>query len=218
MALTDVELAHRTEAGMALSTLVWRFPSARTSCSTAAVGGGLAESAWVVNAQVPHGYHRVDLAQHAEEIAAACRLRRTGVVMLTAVDVGRHHDCDVDGVRVTATVGVSEPVWAAEPAAGLLSGGTAGTVNVIVELPVPMSPAGLVNLVGTVTEAKCQAFLDAGVPGTGTPSDAVTIVCPTVGSTSAEAFGGPRSVWGSRVATATHRVITAGLAADEAPC
>lgn len=218
MALTDVELAPRTEAGMTLSTLVWRFPTAKTSCSTAAVGGGIAESAWVINAQVPHGYHRVDLADHAAEIAATFRLPRTGVMMLTAVDVRRYYDCDVDGVRVTATVGVSDPVWAAEPAAGLVSERAVGTINVIVELPVPMSPAGLINLVGTVTEAKCQAFVDAGVPGTGTPSDAVTVVCPTVGSAPAEPFGGPRSVWGNRVATATHSVITAGLVIDEPPC
>ncbi len=67
------------------------------------------------------------------------------------------------------------PTWAAVP------GGTAdpdlapGTINIIVSVPVPLSDAALVNAVMTVTEAKTQAVLDAGFPGTGTATDAVCV-------------------------------------------
>src|SRR5262249_59389288 len=96
------------------------------------------------------------------------------------------------------------------PAAGAAAGaapatgtpGIAGTVNIIAVLSVRLSGAALVNAVMTVTEAKSQALWDAGFAGTGTPSDAVAVLCAPSGP--AEAFGGPRSRYGSRLASAVH--------------
>ncbi|WP_298887450.1 adenosylcobinamide amidohydrolase [uncultured Serinicoccus sp.] len=98
-----------------------------------------------------------------------------------------------------------------------------GTINVVVALPVALSPSALVQAVGTVTEAKAQVLVQAGVPGTGTASDAVVVLCPdvlAVPEVSAatlggpvEAFAGVRSVWGQRVARAVHAAVAAGLAA-----
>lgn len=212
MTLVAAQLVERREADVQLSTLVWRFPRRVRSCSTAAVGGGLGERSWVVNAQVPHGYARTDLDVHAADIAAALGLPGDGVVMFTAVDVRHNHKCEVEGVRVTASVGVRDPVWAAGSTTTASTQATAGTVNVVAQLPVTLAPAGLVNLIATVTEAKCQAFAEIGIAGTGTPSDAVTVLCPT--DAEPAEFGGPRSEWGSRVANATHRAIRAGLEAE----
>ena len=66
----------------------------------------------------------------------------------------------------------------------------------------------------TVTEAKAQALWEAGVAGTGTPSDAVAVLCPPSGP--AEAFGGPRSRYGSRLARAVHRAVLDGSRRAEA--
>jgi adenosylcobinamide amidohydrolase len=82
-------------------------------------------------------------------------------------------------------------------------------VNVVVLVPEPVVPAALINLVATVTEAKCQAFAHLAVAGTGTPSDAVTILCSPGGD--AHSYGGPRSLWGARVACAAYDAIIAGL-------
>ena len=211
--LTAPHLTVRHEAGADLSTLVWRLPRPMCCVSTAAIGGGFSESAWVVNAQVASGYHRDDLELHGAEIAAALDLTGPGVVMLTAVDVRTHHAAAHEDAYVLATVGVTDPTWAADPAVdsrSLRNAPTpAGTVNVVVSVPRPVAPAGLVNLVATVTEAKCQAFADLAVPGTGTPSDAVTVLCPIDGK--AESFGGPRSLWGARVANATYDAVVAGV-------
>ena len=68
-------------------------------------------------------------------------------------------------------------------------------------------PLATANALVTATEAKAQALLDAGVPGTGTASDAVAICCPPGGT---EPYGGPRSEWGSRLARAVHGAVAAG--------
>ncbi len=207
------ELVTRTEDGVELSTLVWRLLTPMRCVSTAAIGGGFVDAAWVINAQVPKGYHRADIGAHGTEIAAALGLTGSGTVMLTAVNVRSHHRARFEGAEVTATVGVSDPTWAADPSAEstrMRDAATApGTVNVVVALPEPVVPAGLVNLVATVTEAKCQAFADFSVAGTGTPSDAVTVLCPVEGV--AHPYGGPRSLWGARVACAAYDAIVAGL-------
>ncbi|MEV7807362.1 adenosylcobinamide amidohydrolase [Microbispora sp. NPDC088329] len=83
-----------------------------------------------------------------------------------------------------------------------------GTINILVAVPVAFSDPALVNAVMTVTEAKTQALLDAGFPCTGTASDAVCVAVREDGP--AEAFGGPRSVWGARIARAVHRAVLDG--------
>ena len=86
----------------------------------------------------------------------------------------------------------------------------AGTINLVVQVPAALSPAAAVNAVITVTEAKVQALAEAGVPGTGTASDAVVVCWPA--SVPVEDFAGPRSTWGARIASATHRAVADGLA------
>ena len=77
-------------------------------------------------------------------------------------------------------------------------------------LPVRHTDAALANILCTVTEAKVQALLDGGVAGTGTASDAVTVLCPASGP--AEPFGGPRSEFGSRVARTVYAALRSGMA------
>ena len=208
-----------------LGVLVWRFPEPRLMASSAPCGGGLGLRTWVLNAQVPHSYARHDPDVHVGELAASLGLQGAGVGMLTAVDVGAVTSGADLGVHVDATVGLTHPVWAAAPdepgdpggatvprAAGGPPGGrdatAVGTVNIVAIVGARLSPGALVNAVGTATEAKAQALWRHGVPGTGTPSDALCVVCPAVGP--AEAFGGPRSPWGARLARAVYDAVLAG--------
>ena len=75
-------------------------------------------------------------------------------------------------------------------------------------LPERLTEAALVNAVATVAEAKAQALFELGVPGTGTATDATCVVCPT--DARLHRFGGPRSVWGARLARAVHAAVVAG--------
>jgi adenosylcobinamide amidohydrolase len=112
-------------------------------------------------------------------------------------------------------VGLTLPVWAAAPTGrrdedAAIGTRTPGTINLLAFVPVRHRDGALANLLCTLTEAKAQALFEAGVPGTGTASDAVAVLCPAGGD--AEPFGGPRSTFGSRAARATYDAIRSGMA------
>lgn len=230
----DPRLTARVEQARSIPLLVWRFGEPRLCISSGPLGGGVGARDWLVNATVPLDYDRTDPDRHLTEIGAAVGLVGTGCGLLTAVDVTRHHLAADGGVHATATVGLSSPSWAAAPdrhfrrevPAGLRTtvftdyeiveyrpltdgdGYRVGTINIVVAVPVRLSGAALVNAVATATEAKVQALHEVGVRATGTASDAVVVHCPTDGAE--EAYGGPRSVFGARIARAVHAAVLAG--------
>ena len=186
---------------------MWRFPTAVRAIASAPHGGGMGLRKWVVNAQVPAAYARRDPDRHLAQLGVSLGLPGRGVGMLTAADV-RAMTTGLDGgVEVTATVGLGHPIQAAAPASSARVP-LVGTINLLVLVPERLSEAALVNAVATATEAKAQALGDLGLAATGTATDALCIACPAEGSPSA--FGGPRSVWGSRIARAVHAAVLAG--------
>jgi adenosylcobinamide amidohydrolase len=220
-------LSYRYEDGERLASLLWRFGPGWRMISSAVLGGGIGPRDWVLNAQVASGYRRLDPADHLRELGPG----GTGVGMMTVAYADRYvRRCD-GGVEAVATVGLRHPTWAAapagaadpvlepggEPAAGdgrPDRGGIApvpGTINILVVVPVAMSDAALVNAVMTVTEAKTQALIETGYPGTGTASDAVCVAVRDHGPE--EIFGGPRSTWGARIARAVHAAVLEGVRA-----
>lgn len=187
--------------------LVWRAAAPWLAISSGSLGGGVGECHWVLNATVSNQYERLDPDEHLAEIAAELGLSGPGTGFLTAVDVHEVVHRSDSGVHVSVTTGIgAHPTWAAAPAA---VPEPVGTINAICWLPRRLSPAALVNAVATVAEAKAQALFDRGVPGTGTPTDAVAILCPVDGVP--EPFGGPRSPVGGALARAVHGAIVARL-------
>lgn len=218
MILAPVVETHPDDgAGAPAPVLVWRFDGGPVRClSSTVLGGGLGERSWVANATVTLGYREADPAAHAARIAKACGLDEgDGAALLTGVDVRRYHAATDEGAEVVATVGLGAVTMAAAPA-GQYEEWRPGTVNVVAWVPVPLADAALVNLVATVTEAKVQAFADAEVPATGTPTDALVVCCPTgsVPDDDEHRYGGPRSTWGSRLARAAYNAIGAGIGRD----
>lgn len=210
-----VTTTRRVEDGASWPLLVWRLDPAWSVVSSAPVGGGWGPRSWILNAQVPPGYARRDLAGHIDELATPLGLARgRGVGLLTAADVTAGHDAADGGVVVRATVGVRLPTWAAAPdeTSADEAPPIVGTINLVVLVPTALTSAALVNLATTVTEAKAQALLERQVAGTGTASDAVLVACPAAtADADAAPFGGPRSPWGARAARATHAAVTAGI-------
>lgn len=198
--------SHR-DAGRDWPVLVWRSDRPVRTIASAPHGGGLGLRRWVVNAQVPASYGRRDADAHLRKLGVSCGLPGRGVGMLTAADVRAVRTTVDDDVAVAGTVGIGHPAWAAAPdVAGPVP--VVGTINVLVWVPARLSDAALVNAVATATEAKSQALWDLGVPATGTATDAVCIACPDEGRPAA--FGGPRSLWGARLARAVHAAVLAG--------
>lgn len=193
--------------------IVWRLPEPMLAISSGPHGGGLGLRHWALNATVPEDYARLDPDAHVAEIAADLGLRGTGTGLLTAVDV---RDVVVEtegGVRSWVTTGIgAHPTWAAGPAVADLP--DVGTINAVCVLPVRLADAALVNAVATVAEAKAQALVEAGVPGTGTVTDAVVLLCPVGGPV--EPYGGPRSVIGSVLARTVHRAVHTGISLERA--
>jgi adenosylcobinamide hydrolase len=206
--LITSELHTRLENGIPLPLRLWRFDRSFTVASTAAAGGGIGRRRWIVNAQVPSGYTRRDPERHLLELARDLGVDGEGVGMLTAADVTHPARTEDGGVSVEITVGVTHPTWAAAPEGPDSSVEIPGTINVVAFVPQPLSPAALLNALCTATEAKSQALLLAGIEGTGTASDAVTIFCP-VGRPQ-QHFGGPRSRWGGPLARAVCAAVFAG--------
>jgi adenosylcobinamide amidohydrolase len=194
-------------------SLVWRPAAPVRVASTSVLGGGVGDRAWFLNTTVDKDYAAADPAGDLDRLARSLGLAGEGVGMMTAKDVAEATTATAGGVDVVATVGLGWPVWAVEAEAGAEAGAgrsTPGTINLLVVVPVPLPDAALVNAVATVTEAKVQALLEAGVDGTGTASDAVCVAAP-VGAP-ADRYGGPRSRWGGRIARAVHRAVLDGAA------
>lgn len=188
--------------------LVWRLPTPLLTISSGPLGGGLGPREWVLNATVPDGYARLDPHAHLAEIAGELGLAGEGAGFLTAVDVREVVDRSEGGVHASVTTGVGKhPTWAAAPEP--VARNAPGTINVVCFAPVRLSPAALVNTVATVAEAKAQALFEAGVPGTGTSTDATAVLCPTEGP--AEPFGGPRSSVGGALARVVHSAVSVAL-------
>ena len=205
-----LDLSWRAEDGLDLPMALWRPGPGYRMISTGVLGGGLGPREWVLNAQVPAAYARTDPAAHLGELAAGLGLTGPGVGLLTAARVTDLVQREDEGVHAAATVGLRVPTWAASPP-GHRDPDLApapGTINVVVCVPVPLADAALVNAVLTATEAKVQAVLEAGFPGTGTATDAVCIAAPD--GTPGEDFAGPRSAWGARIARAVHAAVRAG--------
>jgi adenosylcobinamide amidohydrolase len=203
-----LELNWRAEDGQRLPLALWHPGPGHRMISTGVLGGGLGAREWVLNAQVPAAYARTDPAEHLRELTRDLGLTGPGVGLLTAAEVTGLVQREDEGVQAAATVGLQVPTWAAAPP-GHPDPDLAGTINVIVVLPVPLTDAAFVNAVVTATEAKTQAVLDAGFAATGTATDALCVAAP-IDTKREQEFTGPRSVWGARIARAVHAAVRTG--------
>jgi adenosylcobinamide amidohydrolase len=204
-----LRLEHAEQEG-GRPVLVWRSDAPVRALATTVLGGGLGPRSWIVNAEVGLDYDHDDPGEHVASIATDLGLDPDGggVGFLTAARVLDVETTEDGGVTCDATVGISTPTWASAPD-GAWSRWQPGTINLVCWVPAPLSDAALANALVTATEAKTQALLEAGVPGTGTASDAVAICCAPGGT---EPYGGPRSEWGARLARAAHEAVAAGTA------
>lgn len=216
------ELAYRPEGGRRAPLLVWRLPAPRLTIASGPLGGGLGLRDWVLNATVPMSYRRDDPDAHLAELAGGLGLRGSGAGLLTGVDVREVVTTTDEGLTAWATVGLGLPMWAAAPpdkdAAAPPDNdqvNRVGTINVVLDVPARLGEAALVNMVATVAEAKAQALRELNLPATGTPTDAVVVLCEPDGPVAE--YGGPRSVWGARAARAVHRAVLRGGSAEGRP-
>ena len=199
--------------------LWWEADRAWRSVSSGVLGGGIGTSRWVLNATVPSDFDDDVPAEYLARLANAVGLApEAGIGLLTAVDVRFAVTVARPGVTMCVTTGVGlHASWAAAHDARVTEHAGAGTVNAVAWLDHPVTPDALVNGVMTVTEAKTQAFFEAGIDGTGTCTDTVTLLCPVpAGDEEPTRYLGSRSPVGQALATAAHAAVATGLSREQA--
>ncbi len=160
--------------------------------SSAVLNGGDSMASAIFIMQVPKDYCCDDPLTDAVRVRDALGLPEDTVGMMTAAEVGRVFNSSLgecNGVEAVAiaTAGLSNHVVAGEtldnyPERRIVSDARAariaGTINIAVLSPFPLTMTGKVNLMIPLVEAKSAAMADRGYRETGTTSDSIAVLCP----------------------------------------
>lgn len=184
----DCSIRVRREGGRDLPLLLWRPAEPVQAIASAPHGGGMGMRRWVLLAQVPDRRAARDLDHDLGKLGVSLGLPGRGVALVTTGDVRQATAGTDEGVEVTAAAGPE------------------GTLSLVAFVPERLSEAALVNAVVTATEAKVQARRLRGAAPENA-ADTICIACPDTGRP--HAFGGPRSLWGARLARAIHAAVLA---------
>ena len=196
--------------------VVVRADEPLTTASSAVVGGGLGRASAIVNLHVPKNFR----GEHADRVLEAFVARRSipapWVGLLTGAWTEKAEIATetMDGITAAAivTVGLSNPASAGRTA---VAAWLPSTINTILVVDAVATPAALVNLVMTVTEAKVMVVAEAGVrtldgdPASGTSTDAIVIAATGRGRRCE--FGGPVSDLGWAAARAARAALSKGV-------
>jgi iron complex transport system ATP-binding protein len=180
--------------------------------SSAVIGGGFSRTHCIINRNVDKNY---DDPKPVDDYLAFARERGIGepfVGLMTAVNMDRARTVTMqDGgitVAAVATAGLSNP---ASPGLSSPALPRPGTINLILLIDANLTPAAMVNVVITATEAKTHLLLENEVRtperhlATGTSTDAVVVAC--TGRGDLLAYGGPAT----RVGWLIGRSVRQGL-------
>ncbi len=160
--------------------------------SSAVLNGGDSLASAIFIMQVPKDYCTDDPRSDAVRVRDALGLPEDTVGMMTAAEVGRVFnwsagECNGTEAVAIATAGLSNHVVAGDvldnyPERRAVSDARgarmAGTINIAVFSPYPLTMEGKVNLMIPLVEAKSAAMADRGYRETGTTSDSMAVLCP----------------------------------------
>lgn len=180
--------------GMAVGVVRFREPMEVLSC--AVLNGGRSVTSALFIMRVSRDYDNDDPESHAASVRDVLGLPGDSVGMMTAAEVDRVFNVAVGeyggvSVEAVATAGLSNQVVAGDvldnyPERRVVSdrraSRMAGTINIAVISPVPLTEEGRVNMFIPLVEAKSAALADRGYRETGTTSDAMAVVSPVGGS------------------------------------
>jgi adenosylcobinamide amidohydrolase len=225
--------AGRRAHGAKSAVAPWRWRiSARTlwvvpdqACrvlSWAPLGGGIRIARLLANHQVKvedREALRAPRACLARVVRAAGHDPRRTVALMTGAEVARagHALAARDGVGVGAwcTAGFSNALRAGDRAT--VPSAHAGTVNLIVMVNRPLTPAAMVEAVQIATEARSLSVLEAGIksvrsgaPATGTGTDCIAIAAPARG-VRAEPYCGKHTLLGELIGRAVFESCTRAI-------
>jgi len=164
-----------------------RLPRRMRAIASTILNGGLGEADSVLMLQVPLHYDHSDPVAHMRSLLPRLELPADTVCFMTAAELDKAfcaRDVAQNGSEAIACVsaGISNAINAGESSReGSVPHRQVGTINVMVVTDEPLDDCALANAIMTVTEAKVAALRDHHIPGTGTTSDAVLVMCPSDG-------------------------------------
>lgn len=214
MQLSDVRIEKGNVKGH--NYVAIRLPRSMRTMASTILNGGVGNADSVLMLQVPMHYDHGDPIAHMRELLAELEMPQKTVCFMTAADLHRAFSVEEvvhNGTRAIAMVsaGISNAINAGESSReGMVPHRQVGTINIMVITDKPLDDCGLANAIMTVTEAKTAALRDHNVPGTGTTSDAVLIVCPSDGERCL--WSGTGSDHGISMAMAVRRSVGASIA------
>lgn len=207
-----------------------RFDQSMEVLSSAILNGGDRRSSAFFIMQVCRDYSDPDPESDAARVRDLLALPEDAVGMMTAAEV-RHvfsiaeGECNGVTVQAIATAGLSNQVVAGDelvnyPERRVVSdrraAHLAGTINIAVVSPVPLTEEGKVNMFIPLVEAKSAALADRGYRETGTTSDSMAVFSPVGGER--VSYTGTGSDIGIAAARAVRRAVGMALEArDEHP-
>ena len=197
-----------------------RFSERMESLSCAVLNGGSSEVSAAFIMQVPKDYCCDDPVKDAARVRDALGLPEDTLGMMTAAEVDyvfNLKECSYGGIEAVAfaTAGLSNHV-----AAGMVLEDyeenavvsqrraremKAGTINICLVSPLPLTEEGKVNLFIPIVEAKSVSMAEHGFIETGTTSDAMAVISPK---------GENRVAWtgtGSDIGIASARAVSASV-------
>jgi adenosylcobinamide hydrolase len=192
-----------------------RFPLKVRTLASTILNGGLGSTDSVLMVQVPMHYDHADPVAHLRQLVSELGMPSDTVCFMTAADLHRAFSAEEvwhNGTSAISlvTAGISNSINAGESSReGMVPHRQVGTINIVVITDKPLEDCGLANAIMTVTEAKTAALRDHGVPGTGTTSDAVLVVCPQDGERCA--WSGTGSDHGISMAMAVRRGVGSSI-------
>jgi adenosylcobinamide amidohydrolase len=196
-------------------SLIIRLPQSWRVLSWAPLGGGSRSARVIVNHQVQNG-DRI-ATEHPEYYLKALMdilgfKAATAVAMMTGVPIRKvSHVTARRGNMIVAawcTAGCSNALRIGDTATA--STVHAGTINIVVAVSQPLSPAAMTEALAMATEARVAVMQDAGVtstrsrrPATGTGTDCIVVTSPIRGH--AHVYCGKHTLLGELIGRAVMR-------------
>ena len=179
--------------GMGVGVVLFNEPMEVLSCAILNGGSRMSRAFFVM--QVPRDYDSDDPVSDAARIRDLLALPEDSVGMMTAAEVSHvfsHSGSEFNGMAVeaVATAGLSNQVVAGDildnyperrAVSDRRSAHLAGTINVAVVSPLPLTVEGKINMLIPLVEAKSAALAEHGYRETGTTSDSMAVFSPVGG-------------------------------------
>lgn len=198
--------------------LIVEFPRQHDVLSWAVLNGGRSRTSKIVWHQVRNYtlVKDVDPCLYLEHKLKSESINNA-VCLLTSAEINRYikvaKNFNEISAQCVATVGLTNALRVGDPPGEAYK--PVSTINILVQLSVPLSENAFVEAISIATEARTAAILDSKIastqthlPATGTGTDCIVIAAPT--AESPNAFAGKHTALGHVIGASVYEAVKRG--------